>query len=111
MKTLGRFSRFTDIALTALTGLVFLAGTSLTAEIIVGHAGNRSTIETYNFATGGPAIASFMTTGASTDDRGRGVEVVGNLVYYTAVTGGIHVAPYNNGSGGPDLAVFPNPRP
>ena len=40
------------------------------------------------------------------------MEVVGNIVYYTSVSGDIHRRPYNNGLGGPELLpVFPNPRP
>lgn len=49
--------------------------------------------------------------------NGRGVEVLGNFIYYTELNGGfsasdgIHVAPFNNGAGGHDIKVFPNPVP
>lgn len=126
MKTFDRFSRFTGIALTALIGLLFFAGTSFATPtpttpprirptprprpgpIIVGHTGTFGVMVTYNFATGGTATASFVPGGAYRS--GRGVQVIGNTVYYTGITGDIHLAPYNNGLGGPDFAVFPNPR-
>jgi uncharacterized repeat protein (TIGR01451 family) len=85
-----------------------------TCPFIAGHAGNFSTIPTFDFGTG-TTTAQFVT-GAS-DDRGRGMEVVSGLacwnttvVYYTSISGDIHVAPYAGGSGGPDITVLPNPR-
>jgi len=51
-------------------------------------------------------------------NNGRGVEVLGNFVYYTELGGGgfgatdaIHVAPFNNGAGGADIKTFANPTP
>jgi uncharacterized repeat protein (TIGR01451 family)/fimbrial isopeptide formation D2 family protein len=81
---------------------------------VVGHEGNFSKIPTFDLATG--TTTAQFSTGAS-DSRGRGVEVVSGLscwnttvVYYTSISGDIHVAPYAGGSGGPDIAVLPNPR-
>jgi hypothetical protein len=100
MKTSGQFSRLIRIRLTVFIGLLFFARTGFSAPFIVGNGPDSTTIETYDFATGGPAVASFSPTGASIDGRGRGVEVVGDTVYYTAISGDIHVAPYNKGLGG-----------
>lgn len=89
--------------------LLVFAGTSFAGTIVVGYTGS-GIIATEDFATG-REIASFVPDGSLIDSRGRAVEVVGNTVYYASVSGGIHVAPYNNGLGGADLTVFPNPRP
>jgi hypothetical protein len=113
MKTLGRIVRLTGIALAALIGSLSLAGTSFAADpLIVGYApySPNMPIITVDFATG-LVTASFVPQYASYD--GRGLEVVGNTVYYTSydLPSDIHLAPYNNGAGGPDIATFPNPRP
>jgi hypothetical protein len=75
-------------------------------------------IQTYDFATGA-LVNSFVPDGATaTNANGRAVMVVGNEVFYTELSGdgfgpsdGIHVAPFNNGAGGSDLRVLPNPAP
>ena len=63
-------------------------------------------------------VNSFVPDGAKIGSaNGRGVEVLGNFVYYTELTNGfgptdfIRVAPFNNGAGGPDIKTFPNPVP
>ncbi len=72
-------------------------------------------ITTYDF-NGGATVGSFLPTGA---DNGRGLLVVGNLVYYTDLGAPfgfgppafIHIAPLNGGAGGADIGTIPNPRP
>lgn len=73
-------------------------------------------IQTWDFATGGAPVASFVPTGALRDDAvGTGVAVLGNKVFYTEIQGGegpthfIEVAPFNGGAGGADIATLPNP--
>ena len=88
---------------------LFFPGMCLAGPIIVGHTGGGS-VATLDFATGNES-ASFTTDGAAIDSRGRAVEVVGGTVYYAAISGDIHLAPYNNGLGGSDLGTIPNPRP
>ncbi|HEX4186684.1 MAG TPA: Ig-like domain-containing protein [Solirubrobacteraceae bacterium] len=86
--------------------------------LIVGNnaAGGEGPIQTYDFAAGGEPVASFVPTG-SIGNNGRGVEVIGNEVFYTELSGssegsdGIHVAPFNGGAGGADTRTLPNPRP
>ena len=113
MRTLGRFVRLAGIALAALIVSLSFAGTSFAADpLIVGYApySPNMPILTIDFANG-LITASFVPQYGSYD--GRGLEVVGNTVSYTSYDspGDIHLAPYNNGSGGPDFATFPNPRP
>jgi PEP-CTERM motif-containing protein len=62
-----------------------------------------------------PEQATICTGGGPCN--GRGVEVLGDFVYYTELTNsfgpstGIYVAPFNNGAGGADIKSFPNPVP
>jgi hypothetical protein len=77
-------------------------------------------ITTYDFS-GGATVASFVPTGALPNGNGRGVQVLGNNIYYTELvftppsffgpTDVIHIAPYNGGAGGADTRTIPNPRP
>jgi hypothetical protein len=73
-------------------------------------------ITTYDF-TGGAVLGSFVPTGASDSNNGRGVEVIGNNIYYTELTDMfgptdfIRIAPFNGGAGGADIGTLPNPRP
>ena len=73
-------------------------------------------ITTYDF-NGGAIVGSFVPTGGFTGQNGRGVEVIGNKVYYTeltlpnAPTDFIRIAPFNGGAGGADIGTLPNPRP
>ena len=73
-------------------------------------------ISTFDSTTGA-TVASFVPTGAFDSNNGRGVQVIGNNVYYTELsnklgpTDFIRVAPYNDGAGGPDIRTLPNPRP
>jgi hypothetical protein len=78
---------------------------------------NGSTpINTYDF-TSGALVGSFVPTGAFDLNDGRGVEVIGNKVYYTELTDQegptdfIRIAPFNGGAGGADIGTLPNPRP
>ncbi|MBV9743737.1 MAG: hypothetical protein JO099_08230 [Acidobacteriia bacterium] len=92
-------------------------------QIIVGNnaAFGDGPLQTYNFSIeGGAPIASFIPTGAQSDDNnGRGVYVSGNNVYYTELVGNegfgptdfIRVAPFNRGTGGADIKTLPSPRP
>jgi hypothetical protein len=76
----------------------------------------------------GPIITVDLTTNAVVNSfipdqaqigsaNGRGVEVLGNFVYYTELangfgaSSGIYVAPFNNGAGGHDIKSFANPVP
>jgi len=68
--------------------------------------------------TNGTFVNSFIPDQAQIDsNNGRAVEVLGNFVYYTELTGGfgsstgIYVAPFNNGAGGTDIKSFANPVP
>jgi hypothetical protein len=91
---------------------------TVTSVLIVGNnaAFGNGPIQTYDFATGA-LVNSFVPDGAANGGNGRAVTVVGNEVFYTEVSGsplasdGIHVAPFNNGAGGSDLRVLPNPAP
>ncbi len=80
-----------------------------------------SAITTFDF-NGGATVGSFLPTGASIPNNlnnGRGVLVLGNLVYYTELSGAlgfgptdfIRIAPFNGGAGGADIGTLPNPRP
>jgi hypothetical protein len=72
-------------------------------------------ITTYN-STGGAVVGSFVPTGAASDsNNGRGVEVIGNLFYYTELVGNfgsgptdfIRIAPFNGGAGGRTSGRYP----
>jgi hypothetical protein len=87
--------------------------------LIVGNnaSDGNGAIQTYDLTTGS-LVNSFVPDGAkSSEANGRGVAVVGNEIFYTELTNlfgpsdGIHVAPFNNGAGGSDLRVLPNPAP
>ena len=88
--------------------------------LIVGNnaAFGNGPIQTYDLATGA-LVNSFVPDGATASANGRGVAVVGNEIFYTELSNspsfgpsdGIHVAPFNNGAGGSDLRVLPNPAP
>jgi hypothetical protein len=77
-------------------------------------------INTYDFSTGA-IVGSFIPTGATGNGNGRGVEVLGNNIYYTELnftppgffgpTNSIEIAPFNGGAGGADVRTIPNPRP
>jgi hypothetical protein len=111
---------------TFVVGVAILASQrSQGAPLIVGNfAGTPAQpfgtgpIATYDFSSGA-LVNSFVPDGAATSLFGRGVQVVGNSVYYTEVgttsssnsTDFIRVAPFNNGLGGPDVAHLPNPDP
>ena len=105
----------------------------LTSCLAVGHAqvpADRTLIVVNNAAFGGGPIAvydfavpgdprfEFIPDGAAGVNNGRGLEVIGDEVFYTELTGGvgptdfIRVAPL---AGGPDIErcgrPLPNPRP
>ncbi len=73
-------------------------------------------ITTYDF-NGGAVVGSFVPTGAFDEQNGRGIEIIGNRVYYTELTDQfgatdfIRIAPFNGGAGGADIGTLPNPRP
>jgi hypothetical protein len=95
------------------------AATAQADPLIVGNhsAFGGGPIQTWDFATGGATVGSFVPTGASDSNNGRGVAVLGNKVYYTELSNGfgptpsIEVAPFNGGAGGADITTLPNPRP
>jgi hypothetical protein len=92
---------------------------TVASVLIIGNnaAFGGGPIQTYDFATGA-LVNSFVPDGAA-GSNGRGVTVVGNEIFYTELSNspsfgpsdGIHVAPFNNGAGGSDLRVLPNPAP
>lgn len=110
-------------SVSALTLAALLVAGPARGQIITGnHTGffSDATIQTNNFGAGGTFVGSFLPTGASPFGTGRGVEVAGNRIYYTEVTGGvflpgptdfIRIAPYNGGAGGADIGSLANPRP
>src|SRR5260221_7487672 len=73
-------------------------------------------ITTYDF-TGGAIVGSFVPTGAFDEQNGRGIEVIGNKVYYTELsdqsgpTDFIRIAPFNGGGGGAENEKAPHPPP
>ncbi len=104
----------------ALTLVVALCAATVQAQpnITCNNAGFGGVpITTYDF-TGGATVASFVPTGATGANNGRGVLVLGNKVYYTELTGlgfgptdFIRIAPFNGGAGGADIGTLANPRP
>lgn len=96
------------------------AGLGATGAIVGGFTVPPTMITTYDFSTGA-TVGSFIPTGASPDGNGRGVQVLGNIIYYTELdftppsdfgpTDFIRIAPYNGGAGGADTGTLPNPRP
>ncbi len=118
MSTLGK--RFGKAALLgAATALVAGAGAARADVLgIQNNAGfGNGPIVTVDLTTG-TIVNSFVPDQAKIDsNNGRAVEVLGNFVYYTELTGGfgpsngVYVAPFNNGAGGSDIKVFPNPVP
>lgn len=110
----------------AFTVVVALWAATAQAQPLItcNQAGNVSAppgpITTYDF-TGGAVVGSFIPTGAgpTNNGNGRGVEVIGNNVYYTELIGdggfgptpSIEIAPFNDGAGGADIRTLPNPRP
>jgi uncharacterized repeat protein (TIGR01451 family) len=109
--------------LTLLTTSAWLVITSSAAmasgPMIVGNSASfgGGPIRTFDFSAGGAPVASFVPTGASDNNNGRGVVVIGSEVFYTELSSGfgptpsIEVAPYNGGAGGADTRTLPNPRP
>jgi len=89
-----------------------------TQALIVGNtaACGNGPVSTFDANTGA-AVGSFIPSGASGCNNGRGVEVFSNNVYYTELANGfgatdvIHVAPFNGGAGGADIGTIPSPRP
>ena len=116
-------AKFLRSAGASLTGtvaafVVSLCATTAQGQLVIGNnAGSGGgPINTYNFATG-TTVGSFVPTGAGDFNNGRGVEVVGDKVYYTELsllccaTDVIRIAPFNGGAGGADIGSLPNPRP
>src|SRR5260370_32530494 len=71
-------------------------------------------INTYDF-TGGAIVGSFVPTGAFDNNNGRGIEIIGNKVYYTELTDEsgpsdfIRIAPLNRRA--PDARHLTPPHP
>jgi len=123
------FRRFVRVAVSAsliagtMTAIVATGGSrasaSGTGPIIVGNtaAYGGGPIQSYDFSAGGAPTASFVPSGATGSNNGRGLVVIGSEVYYTELsnrfgaTPSIEVAPYNGGAGGADTRTLPNPRP
>ena len=105
---------------TALVGTTGAAKADLLGIANQAAAGD-GLIETVDLTTGlfvksfVPTQASICTGGGSCN--GRGVEVLGNFVYYSELTNSfgpsnaLYVAPFNGGAGGADIKSFPNPVP
>jgi hypothetical protein len=102
-------------------GSDFVSCEELPVPLIVGNfaAFGNGPIATWDFATGGLPMASFVPTGAL-NGNGRGLAVLPekNKVFYTELslnnfgpTDFIRIAPFNNGLGGADIGTLPNPRP
>jgi len=104
----------TAVALTGLVSAVVTATPAAAAGplVIVNNAAfGGGPITTYDFSNGS-TVNSFVPTGASGSNNGRGVAVAGNEVFYTEIgSDTIHVAPFNGGAGGADTRTLPNPRP
>jgi hypothetical protein len=103
-------------AAAALLGTTGLAKADVFAIANQASFGN-GLIETVDLTTH-TFVNSFIPDQAKIGQaNGRGVEVLGNFVYYTELTNGfdasngIFVAPFNNGAGGADIKSFPNPVP
>ena len=85
---------------------------------IVGNSGalGNGPIMTYDFAVPGDPRQSFVPEGASGSNNGRGLEVIGDEVFYTELTGPYGVGPTDfirvvGLSGGDDIRLLPNPTP
>lgn len=106
------------LALTSTTALVATTGLAKADIFAIANqaAFGGGLIETVDTTTG-TFVNSFVPDGASDSNNGRGVEVLGNFVYYTELTNGfgptdfIRVANFNNGAGGHDIFQYPNPVP
>jgi hypothetical protein len=112
----GKGCGWTLAVTTALVAVPSLANADILVIANQSAFGN-GLIETVN-ATTGTFVNSFIPDQAAMDtNNGRGVEVLGNFIYYTELTSsfgpstGIFVAPFNNGAGGHDITSFPNPVP
>ncbi len=100
--------------------MVALAGAPAYADVLGiqnNAAFGNGPIVTVDLTTG-TIINSFIPQQAGIGtNNGRGVEVLGNFVYYTELTNGfgpssgIYVAPFNGGAGGADIKSFANPVP
>lgn len=105
------------VALGAATAQALPAISCNNASLVFGG----SSIETFDF-NGGATLNSFTPDGAiipNNLNNGRGILVLGNLVYYSDLSGVlgfgptdfIRIAPFNGGAGGSDIGALPNPRP
>jgi hypothetical protein len=107
------------LALATTTALVGTTGLARADVLVIANqaAFGGGLIETVD-ATTGTFVNSFVPDGAKLGtNNGRGVEVLGNFVYYTELTNGfgptdfIRVANFNNGAGSGDIFQYPNPVP
>jgi hypothetical protein len=107
------------LALATTTAVVGTTGLARADVLVIANqaAFGGGLIETVD-ATTGTFVNSFVPDGAKLGtNNGRGVEVLGNFVYYTELTNGfgptdfIRVANFNNGAGSGDIFQYPNPVP
>lgn len=107
------------LALASAAALLGLGAEARADEFAIANQASfgNGIIETVDLTTH-TVVNSFIPDQAKIDsNNGRGVEVLGNFVYYTELTNGfgpstgIFVAPYNGGAGGADIKSFVNPVP
>lgn len=109
------------VAFASATALMGIAGVAKSDTLCIQNyadfsSGNGPPIATFD-CTKHTFVNSFVPDQALSSSFGRGVEVLGNFLYYTELTTfssistGIFVAPFNNGAGGADIKSFPNPVP
>lgn len=114
-----REHRRSALALASTTALIGVASLAKADDLgIANQSGfGNGLIETVDLTTH-TFVNSYIPDGAKLGtNNGRGVEVLGNFVYYTELTNGfgptdfIRVSNFNNGAGGPDIFQYPNPVP
>lgn len=107
------------LALASTTALIGVASLAKADELGIANqsAFGNGLIETVDLTTH-TFVNSYIPDGAKLGtNNGRGVEVLGNFVYYTELTNGfgptdfIRVSNFNNGAGSGDIFQYPNPVP
>ena len=115
---MGKIRLLATTAIVAASATVAAQAAKADTLVITNSAAfGNGPISTVDITTG-TFVNSFIPDQAAIDsNNGRAVEVLGNFVYYTELTGGfgastgIFVAPFNNGAGGTDIKSFANPVP
>jgi hypothetical protein len=82
-----KIERLAYCGLHACRGILDCHGAGSTPNHVQQCCVRGGPITTYDF-TGGAVVGTFIPTGAFDANNGRGVEVIGNLVYYTELSGG-----------------------